>query len=76
MNAYINLHFALENLRHEAANTKKGPRVLILGAKDSGKTTLAKILASYANRMDHQPMVVNLNPNEVCVTIYLHIDIY
>lgn len=76
MNAYINLHFALENLRYEAANTKKGPRVLILGAKDSGKTTLAKILASYANRMDHQPMVVNLNPNEVCVAVYLHIDIY
>jgi len=67
MNAYINLHFALENLRVEAEQNKKGPRVLILGAKDSGKTSLAKILASYANKMDRQPMVVNLNPNEVSI---------
>ncbi|CCH40486.1 hypothetical protein BN7_19 [Wickerhamomyces ciferrii] len=66
MDAYINLHFALENLRFEASTTtKKGPRVLILGAKDSGKTTLTKILAAYANRLDHQPLVVNLNPDEV-----------
>lgn len=59
MTAYMNLHFALCKIREEQ---ERGPRVLILGAKDTGKSTLSKILAAYANRMDYEPMVVNLNP--------------
>ncbi|KAF3993706.1 hypothetical protein FT663_01119 [Candidozyma haemuli var. vulneris] len=61
-----NLHFALELLRQEAAavESKKGPKVLILGNKQSGKTALAKTLVSYAVKMDHMPLLVNLNPQD------------
>lgn len=44
------------------------PRVLILGPENSGKTTIAKILANYASRagQDWSPMLVNVDPSEVC----------
>ncbi|GEQ69741.1 hypothetical protein JCM33374_g3415 [Metschnikowia sp. JCM 33374] len=63
---YTNLHFALEVMRHEAEvdHTKYGPRVLILGNSQSGKTALAKTLASYAVKMDRVPLFVNLDPKE------------
>lgn len=63
---YQNLHFALELLRQEAAAValKKGPKVLILGNKQTGKTALAKTLVSYAVKMDHMPLLVNLNPQD------------
>lgn len=63
---YQNLHFALELLRQEAAadQTKKGPKVLILGNKQSGKTALVKTLVSYAVKMDRMPLLVNLNPQD------------
>lgn len=67
MSAYLNIHFAFEKIRMETST--RGPRVLVLGSKDSGKTSLIKILSSYANRMDRTPMVVNLNPSEGCFTI-------
>lgn len=60
-----NLHFALELLRQEsAALNKKGPKVLILGNKQSGKTALAKTLVSYAVKMNRMPLLVNLNPQD------------
>jgi polyribonucleotide 5'-hydroxyl-kinase len=60
MSIYANLHFALETKRKE----HNPPRVLILGAPDSGKSSLCKILCSYANKMDRFPMFVNLDPSE------------
>lgn len=60
MNTYANLHFALETKRSE----NKPPRVLVLGAQDSGKSSLCKILCSYANKMGRFPMFVNLDPGE------------
>ena len=65
MSEYVNAHFALETLRQEAKSKgQDGPRVLILGPEDVGKTTLAKILISYAVRMGKQPLLVNLDPKE------------
>lgn len=72
MTQYVNLHMALESYRQEAADynylnpgsPRAGPRVLILGNKSAGKTSLARILASYAYKMDHQPVLVNLNPRD------------
>jgi polyribonucleotide 5'-hydroxyl-kinase len=66
VSSYLNLHFALSKIREEGYS---GPRVLILGAKDSGKTTLTKMLASYASRMEYEPMVVNLNPSDGAFSI-------
>jgi polyribonucleotide 5'-hydroxyl-kinase len=66
MNAYTNTHFALEKLRGQAAEstTKPGPRVMIIGPADAGKTSLLKILTGYAVRQGRKPLVVNLDPRE------------
>lgn len=65
MDHYLNLHFILELYRQEAALLGKlGPRVLVVGNGQSGKTTLARILSSYAFKMDKFPVLVNLNPKD------------
>ena len=67
---YTNLHFALERLREQASVTgNQGPRVLILGPDNAGKTSLAKLLTAYANRAGRQPIVVNLDPREGMLSI-------
>jgi len=65
MNAYANVHLALERMRVRALSSQRGsplppgpdqeadsepPRVLVLGPENSGKTTVCKILANYAVR--------------------------
>ncbi|KAG8527606.1 uncharacterized protein KY384_007759 [Bacidia gigantensis] len=68
--SYANLHFALECLRDEAISSRKeGPRVLIVGPDNAGKTSLVKLLTSYATRSGRQPLVVNLDPKEGLLTI-------
>jgi polyribonucleotide 5'-hydroxyl-kinase len=70
MLSYANLHFALERLRQHADDTQgDGPRVLILGSVDSGKSSLAKILVSYAVRQGRAPILVGLDPKQVGVSI-------
>ncbi|KAF9894635.1 Cleavage polyadenylation factor subunit clp1 [Aspergillus nanangensis] len=67
---YANVHFALETMRQEAKATgKDGPRVLILGSEDAGKTSLAKILTAYATKVGRQPIVVNLDPTEGMLSV-------
>lgn len=73
----LNLHFALQELRAAAAaggsnhnnnNTNgggaPGPRVMICGEKDSGKTTVARTLAALATRAGGQPLVGSVDPRE------------
>ncbi|KAH9996872.1 Pre-mRNA cleavage complex II protein Clp1-domain-containing protein [Russula vinacea] len=65
MNAYANVHLALEKMRVRALSNHRGsplpsgpeqdvdpepPRVLVLGPENSGKTTVCKILTNYAVR--------------------------
>lgn len=71
MMAYLNTHFAIDRLR-EAAHERAaagaadvcGPRVLLVGADDSGKTSLLRILASYAHKARRRPVLVDLDPRE------------
>lgn len=58
MPMWANLHFALEKKR-EAGNPL---RVLITGPPKSGKSSLAKVLCSYAYRQGWYPTLVNLDP--------------
>lgn len=73
---YANVHFALDSMRQEAKTTaastgtrREGPRVLILGPEDAGKTSLAKILTGYAIKSGQQPVVVNLDPSEGMLSV-------
>ncbi|KAL8737085.1 MAG: hypothetical protein Q9181_002041 [Wetmoreana brouardii] len=70
MMSYANLHLALENSRDEATSTgRDGPRVLVLGPEDAGKTSLAKLLTAYATRCGRQPLAVNLDPKEGLLSV-------
>ncbi|KAI5968492.1 CLP1 [Candida theae] len=73
MESVLNLHMYLESKRqaaadHNVSSSEKepilGPRIMVLGGRHSGKTTLAKTLISYAVKMDHCPILVNLNPQD------------
>lgn len=64
-NVHVNLHGQLNDMRQKAAREgTEGPRVLIVGPADVGKTTVARTLTSYATRQGYQPLVVNANPKE------------
>ena len=76
MAAYANVHFGLERERERTASTnvagvsrdnggsRYGPRVLIIGPPNAGKTSLARLLTAYATRSGRQPAVVNLDPRQ------------
>jgi len=78
MVSYLNLHMALKDLRRAAANAtggrggayqhqhqqQLGPRVVVCGPRNSGKTSLARTLTAWAARMGHQPLVANVDPEE------------
>ena len=58
MTTYVNVHMALEQLRTQAAETStpenpcRGPRVMITGPTDVGKSTLCRLLVNYAVRSE------------------------
>ncbi|KAI0111491.1 Clp1-domain-containing protein [Daldinia grandis] len=65
MVSYLNLHFKLEALRAAAEKTRQmGPRILVVGPPNAGKTSLVKMLTGWATRMGRQPLVVNTNCRE------------
>lgn len=71
MDSVLNLHMYIESKRqvaadHNVSNEEPilGPRVMILGGKQLGRTTLAKTLVSYAVKMNQCPILVNLNPQD------------
>ncbi len=67
---YANTHFGLEKLRQQASvEGKEGPRVLVVGPENAGKTSLVKILTSYATRIGRQPVVVNLDSREGMMSV-------
>ncbi|KAM0261497.1 hypothetical protein ACHAQJ_002178 [Trichoderma viride] len=63
--SHINLHARLNDMRVDATRQRReGPRVLVVGPPNAGKTTLAKTLTSYATRQGYQVITVNANPRE------------
>ncbi|KAJ2881547.1 Cleavage polyadenylation factor subunit clp1 [Coemansia aciculifera] len=70
MDSCINVHMALQQLRVQArSDSANGPRVMIVGPDDSGKTSLARTLINYAVRMGETPLYVDLDPMDASVTV-------
>ncbi|KAI0150357.1 Pre-mRNA cleavage complex II protein Clp1-domain-containing protein [Xylariaceae sp. FL1272] len=68
--SYLNLHFKLHSMRAAAHKAGElGPRVLVVGPPNSGKSTLVRTLTSWATRMESQPMVVNTDCREGMLTL-------
>lgn len=59
---YENIHRALGQMRTNAQKSyNRGPRVLIAGPIEVGKSTLCKILSNYAVRSGWKPLLVDLD---------------
>ncbi|KAI8060129.1 Pre-mRNA cleavage complex II protein Clp1-domain-containing protein [Gongronella butleri] len=70
MNSYLNTHLAIQQLRIVAKDTvNMGPRVLVIGPQNVGKTSLCKILASYGYRQGEKPIYVSLDTAEGSITM-------
>uniref|UniRef100_A0A7S3D2M0 Protein CLP1 homolog n=1 Tax=Palpitomonas bilix TaxID=652834 RepID=A0A7S3D2M0_9EUKA len=67
----LNIHHNLERQRVEAETNKdvKGPRIMIAGPTDAGKSTLCKILANYATRKFRKPIFVDLDVGQGQVSL-------
>jgi energy-coupling factor transporter ATP-binding protein EcfA2 len=70
MMSTANAHFALEGVRDAAVQERDaGPRVLVVGPENSGKTSLVRILTGYAVKCGRQPVVVNLDPRQGMLSV-------
>lgn len=72
MMSCANLHFALEGLRDKSiasGGAEMGPRILVVGPENSGKTSLVKTLTAYAVKSGRQPIVVNLDPRQGMLSV-------
>ncbi|KAJ4902663.1 Protein CLP1-like protein 5 [Raphanus sativus] len=74
MISYLNVHNSLQIQRHRVTSSTRdyvssqGPRVIIVG-EDSGKSTLAKMLLSWAAKDGCKPTFVDLNVGQSSITI-------
>ncbi|KAJ3014404.1 hypothetical protein HKX48_005182 [Thoreauomyces humboldtii] len=70
MQSYINVHLALEQLRLAAEEKgEEGPKVMIVGPADVGKSSLSKILLNYAVKQGRKPVFVDIDPNEGSISL-------
>lgn len=72
MTQYINVHETLEALRNQAkANNPatSGPRTIVVGPTDAGKSSLCKILLNYAVRSGWGPTFADLDIGQGAITV-------
>mmetsp|Transcript_25890 Transcript_25890/g.90145 ORF Transcript_25890/g.90145 Transcript_25890/m.90145 type:complete len:300 (-) Transcript_25890:255-1154(-) len=70
MQAYSNVHQRLEARRDAAGTTGGlGPRVMVVGPTDSGKTSTCRVLLSYAVRRGRTPAFVDLDVGQGSITV-------
>ena len=66
MTMYMNTHAAFEQMRQKAdLEETRGPRVLVVGPTDVGKSTLCRLLVNYAVRCGRTPMLIDLDVGQV-----------
>jgi len=68
---YMNTHAALDTWRQKAQKEKKslGPVAMVVGPSDVGKSTIARILLSYAVRAGWKPTFVDLDCGQNTITV-------
>lgn len=67
---YLNTHTALEQMRRQAEREdERGPRVMVVGPTDVGKTTVCRLLLNYAVRLGRRPTFVELDVGQGSVSI-------
>ncbi|EOA33128.1 hypothetical protein CARUB_v10016466mg [Capsella rubella] len=76
MVSYINVHAILDARRRFAKastsndpESSQGPRVIVVGPVDSGKSTLTKMLLSWAAKQGWKPTFVDLDVGQGSITI-------
>ncbi|KAK7922096.1 hypothetical protein WMY93_008998 [Mugilogobius chulae] len=67
---YLNTHAALEQMRKQAEkDNERGPRVMVVGPTDVGKSTICRLLLSYAVRVGRRPTFVELDVGQSGVSV-------
>ncbi|KAM6952039.1 polyribonucleotide 5'-hydroxyl-kinase Clp1 isoform 2-T3 [Lycodopsis pacificus] len=67
---YLNTHAALEQMRKQAErDNERGPRVMVVGPTDVGKSTVCRLLLSYAVRVGRRPTLVELDVGQSGVSV-------
>ncbi|ELU18019.1 hypothetical protein CAPTEDRAFT_222774 [Capitella teleta] len=71
MTMYLNCHTALEQMRKKAEDdfSIRGPRVMIVGPGDVGKSTLCRLLCNYAARLGRAPILIDLDVGQTEISI-------
>lgn len=67
---YLNLHGALEQMRQRAElDISRGPRIMVVGPTDVGKSTLCQLLLNYAVRIGRAPLFVDIDVGQSMISI-------
>lgn len=62
MTSYLELHMEMEKRRAAAApSTTSGPRILVAGPTDTGKSSLCRMLSNYLTRCGNSALLVELD---------------
>nr|XP_006825168.1 PREDICTED: polyribonucleotide 5'-hydroxyl-kinase Clp1-like [Saccoglossus kowalevskii] len=70
MVTYLNTHAALEQMRQQSEREdKQGPKVMIVGPTDVGKSTLCKLLLNYAVRVGRRPTFIDLDVGQGSISV-------
>ncbi|KAK6743663.1 hypothetical protein RB195_010758 [Necator americanus] len=74
---YLNTHAALEQLRQHTeeqasvggTENPKGPRIMLVGPMDVGKSTVCRILCNYAVRQGRSPVYIDLDVGQGSISV-------
>lgn len=76
MISYVNVHAVLEARRNRAKasssgdfDSSQGPKVIVVGPTDSGKSTLSRMLLSWAAKQGWKPTFVDLDIGQGSITM-------
>nr|CAB3231681.1 polyribonucleotide 5'-hydroxyl-kinase Clp1 [Phallusia mammillata] len=67
---YLNTHAAIEQMRKVSEQKDTlGPRILVCGPQDVGKSTVGRLLINYAVRLGRKPTLIDLDVGQGGVSI-------